>query len=148
MAPGWYINPLVPKQLFMYVCFEYWRAEIKFKWFFFQVFVEIFLADRGFEIYFSTRNEFETFSAFFDKCWICQKFIKCWKICWKSQDRQKKSRQTREKKARLNFISARQYSKQTYIGNLVYQGVALNTLDTNELSRSTLGTSGLSVQKC
>ena len=39
-------------------------------------------------------------------------------------------------------------TKHMYIGNFVYQGVALNTLDTNGLIRSTLGTNGLSVRKC
>ena len=36
----------------MYICFECWRAEMKFKWaFFFQVLVEIF------SMYFSTQDE-------------------------------------------------------------------------------------------
>ena len=60
------------------------------------------------------------------------------------------------RKNQLNFIGASQHSKQMYIGNFVYQGVALNTLGNNGLnkslgnnglSRSVLVTSGLSMQK-
>ena len=88
-----------------------------------------------------------------DKCRDCRD-VKFRRVSKNSQKIGKSMR----KKACLNFIGASQHSKQTYIGNFVYQGVALNTLGINGLNKSTLGnnglsrsvlvTSGLSVQKC
>ena len=61
----------------------------------------------------------------------------------------KKIEKSTRKKNLLKFhFCISQHSKQTYIGNFVYQGVALNTLGNNGLNKS-LGNNGLrrSMQK-
>ena len=116
----------------MYVCWECWRAENEFWWVvFFRVLVKIF------STYFSTHDE-------------------CRDIRQVSKKVEKIETSTREKNCPSKFhFCKRQRSIQTYIGNFVYQGVALNTLGNNGLnkslgnnglSRSILVTSGLSMQ--
>ena len=91
----------------MYVCRECWRAEMKFKWAFF----------------------FKCLLRFFQNIFRHETFVECRKIVEKIE-------KSMRKKACLNFIGASQHLKQTYIGNFVYQGVALNTLAINGLSRT------------
>ena len=109
----------------MYICWECWRAEMKFKRaFFFQVLVEIF------STYFSTRDECRDIRR------VLRKIVE-------------KIKKSTRKKSLLKFhFRISQHSKQMYIGNFVYQGVALNTLGNNGLSRSIMVTSGLSVRNC
>ena len=56
---------------------------------------------------------------------------------------EKIEKSTRKKSLLKFYFRISQHSKQTYIGNFVYQGVALNTLGNNGLNKS-LGNNGLS----
>ena len=55
--------------------------------------------------------------------------VPCWCILCRTAHifRHKTNVEKKSRKICLNFIGASQHSKQTYIGNFVYQGVALNT---------------------
>ena len=82
----------------MYVCWECWRAEMKFKRaFFFEWLSRLFWRFEIFSTYFSTQDKCR------DICRVSRKIVE------KIKKRQNNRDESREKKASLNFIGVRQH---------------------------------------